>query len=282
MEEIIEEKKKSKKGGVVALVIILILVILGLVGYICYDKGLILNKKIESTENGTTKVEKEETKTLDVYSDLVQDSFDRLTSWIARCDDPKTIYFKSSKVVASDIKNEYAFALADKNFYDRKTTIEASEYEKLVADYFGKDYKFEHTNYTGEMCTPHAYKKETNQYVLQETACGCTTGPNMQILTRIASAELKGDQLTLTIKALFPGTAASEVNSKGYTKYFSDADHKNAIEDIEYTSNGYSQEPSEYYPVESDSTYAKGGTFKFVMKKNANDKYSFVSSEPVK
>lgn len=60
MEEI-QEKKKGK--GPVITIILLVIMILGLVCYICYDKGMIFSKKAEKetkTEEKTTTKEKEE------------------------------------------------------------------------------------------------------------------------------------------------------------------------------------------------------------------------------
>lgn len=55
--EIIEEPNKNKKkgGSSVAVIVILVLIILGLVGYIAYDKGWIFSTKTEkeTTEEGT-------------------------------------------------------------------------------------------------------------------------------------------------------------------------------------------------------------------------------------
>lgn len=60
-----EEKKKSRKGLVV-IIVLLILVILGLVGYICYDKGIIFKQDKEvvkkEKKKDTKKEEKEEKK----------------------------------------------------------------------------------------------------------------------------------------------------------------------------------------------------------------------------
>lgn len=274
--EVLDEKKKSKKKHT-GLVIVLVLLIGILVG------GGSIYYYFEILNNSTEKCVKEENKTnvkskvLDVYSSVVQDNFSKFMT-ITDCQDPGKVFFKNSEVVSSDIDNITAITLAEPEFYEKKGDITKDEYENTIKEYFGKDYKYSYPENIKEACLSHVFDKQSNTYKQHETACGCTTGPNMRMLTRIASAELRGNELILTVKVLFPST---EVNSKGYIKYFSDADHKNAIEDIEYTSNGYSEIPSEYYPVDVDSTYAKGGTYKFVMKKYEGDKYSFVSSKPV-
>ncbi len=74
----VEEKKKS---GSVVVTIFLILIIVGLIFYICYDKGLILkqeNKK--NSEETKEEVEKEEEKEeeLDIHSSLVQELYNKV------------------------------------------------------------------------------------------------------------------------------------------------------------------------------------------------------------
>ncbi len=75
----VEEKKKS---GSVVVTIFLILIIVGLIFYICYDKGLILkqeNKK--NSEETKEEVEKEEEKEeeLDIHSVLVQELYNKVS-----------------------------------------------------------------------------------------------------------------------------------------------------------------------------------------------------------
>ena len=71
-----EEKRKGK--GLVVLVILLVVVILGLVGYICYDKGIILSKKsqVENKNEKVVNTEKEEE--LDINSRLVQSLYNKV------------------------------------------------------------------------------------------------------------------------------------------------------------------------------------------------------------
>ena len=73
-----EEKRKGK--GLVILVILLVVVVLGLVGYICYDKGLILSKKsqVENKNEKVVNTEKEEE--LDINSRLVQELYNRVST----------------------------------------------------------------------------------------------------------------------------------------------------------------------------------------------------------
>ncbi|MBQ3469118.1 MAG: hypothetical protein IJH18_03620 [Bacilli bacterium] len=71
-----EEKKKGK--GLVVFVVILILIILGLVGYILYDKGIILSPK-EEPKVEKEEVKKEEKEELDIDSRLVQYLYNMVT-----------------------------------------------------------------------------------------------------------------------------------------------------------------------------------------------------------
>ena len=65
------ENKIGKKGGVIILVAVLILIITGLIGYICYDKGIIFskvdseNKQSNVTSNKNNKKEEDSNTTTD-------------------------------------------------------------------------------------------------------------------------------------------------------------------------------------------------------------------------
>lgn len=72
--------KEKKNKGLIAIVIVLILVIIGLIVYICYDKGIVKNSKKEEitekskkeTNKSKDKVvkEKDEIKSLDLTKSL--------------------------------------------------------------------------------------------------------------------------------------------------------------------------------------------------------------------
>ena len=92
-----EENKKSKKGLVLG--IIAVLIILGLVGYICYDKGLIFKSDKEVKEE-KEKENKKEVK-LDLKNSIVVKAEDILNSIIAN-----STYGEISDSVASSVFNE--------------------------------------------------------------------------------------------------------------------------------------------------------------------------------
>ncbi len=274
-----EENKKSKKG-----LIFIIALILGLVvgiGGSYYYFNVMNNDKGEAspakTSSGKT------IKNLEVTDKLVQDNYSKLMVWgVAKCDDSAKEYFKESKVKASDISNESVYSIVDTNFYNNKGTLTKKDYEEKIEEYFGKDYKYEHTDWTRKLCSPHRYNKSTGKYEYQEPACGCTSGPNSFLKTRIVKAELSGDELVVYVKVLFPGSPEN-VDGNGNVKYYSDASLKNAISDLQYTYvNNDGQEDKEMEePSDVDKNYAKGGTYKFVMKKYKDDKYSFLYAEPL-
>ena len=58
-------KKEKKNKGLIAIVIVLILVIIGLIVYICYDKGIVENiKKEEITEKSKKEINKSKDKVI--------------------------------------------------------------------------------------------------------------------------------------------------------------------------------------------------------------------------
>ena len=73
-----EEKKKGK--GSLIVIILLVIVILGLVGYICYDKGVILKTNTKEVEDKNVKKDSNEEKeeNLDINSRLVQSLYNKV------------------------------------------------------------------------------------------------------------------------------------------------------------------------------------------------------------
>ena len=72
-----DTKKKSNKG-VILLIIFLILIILALVGYICYDKGIIFNNTQEQEVEDNTQNNK--TEELDINSRMIQELYHKVST----------------------------------------------------------------------------------------------------------------------------------------------------------------------------------------------------------
>lgn len=110
------EVEKKKKKGVIVLVIVLVLIIVGLAGYICYDKGIIFSK--------TDNVKKEEKKKADKdkTSDTKNNADDKVTIKeldLAKCLNTNNISYSN----ASDTAGDYGLSM---NINPDKTSITLS------------------------------------------------------------------------------------------------------------------------------------------------------------
>ncbi len=229
--------------------------------------------------NETKKVDKEKNEkitNLDVYSDIVQNNFNKYMTFF-NCQDPSSNYLKSTKVNNNDIPNQLAYHMVAMSTYSNKGSISESDWNKEIEKLFGKDYKYDPTSFDAkEMCTSHIYNSSTKQYEYRETACGCATGPNASAKTYISKAEMNNDTLTIYVKALFPDNQAT--NSEGFTKYYSDSEKTKEV-NLEFSV--YDIEKSSAEPDSSYENIKKAGTYKITMKKYDDNNYYFVSSEPV-
>lgn len=279
--QVVVKQKKSHIGLVVVLV--LIAGILIGVGGCYYYFEVMNNTNSNESSSESNKSTSDEIKNLDIYDSLVQSNFNKFMS-IIDCSDPGANYFKSEKVEASSIDNLTAVKIIERQIFKNTNDISNEDYENIVKSYFGKDYKFSAPEEMSNHCLSHQYDSSSNTYKYHETACGCTYGPNAHMMYRVSKAELDGDKIILNVRVLFPSTSG-ELDSNGHVKYFSDIEHKNVISDLVYSyvsnSDGGEEKNAEV-PYDNDDNFSKGGLYKFVMKKYDGDKYSFVSSEPIK
>ena len=230
--------------------------------------------------NETKKVDKEKNEkltNLDVYSDIVQNNFNKYMKTY-ECQDSSKYYMKSKKINNNDIPNKFAYNLVAMSTFSNKGSISESDWNKEIEKLFGKDYKYDPTSFDAkEMCTSHIYNSSTKQYEYREIGCGCTHGPNSFTKTYISKAEMNNDTLTIYVKALFPNNEVT--NNDGYVKYFSDSELTKEVE-LEYlmydSNDKYGAEPKDSY-----ENIKKAGTYKITMKKYNDNDYYFVSSEPV-
>ena len=144
------------------------------------------NKKEEDNSK-----ENSEIKNLDILSDLVQNNFKKFMISANHYCGAQDEYFKTQKVTVSDIDNILAYSTVSYYFFNNKENISAKDFEEIVKKYFGRDYKYEHQNFTYKICTDHHYNKETNSYDYSELVCGGTCGP-FRIEYQITKAELIG------------------------------------------------------------------------------------------
>lgn len=280
-KEVVGGKQKKSKTALVVIITLIIGLALGVAGSYYYFEVMNNDKtNVNAEEQNTKNKDEEENNTvkyenLDVLSDIVQNNFNKFMRSANYFCGAQKEYFKATKVTSSNIDNTLAYGTVSAYFFDNKGNISADEFDKAVKMYFGKDYKYQHQDFT-KICTTHHYNATTNTYEYVEPACGGTCGP-YSIEYRITKAELVDDKMILNIKVLFPGNDTDK-DSNGYVKYYSDANLTKPVSDL-YYSSGYGDKD---VPItESDHNLAKGGNYKFVMQKYDDNNYSFVSSEPI-
>lgn len=270
---------KGNKGLKIA-VVILIILLLALASYVAYDKLFYryLTNVTPNEEKKANDQEKKESKvveSLDVLSDVVQNNFNKLMHAANYFCGTQGEYFKDLKLTTKDIDNTLVYATVSNAFFDNKNNVSEDEMNEVIKEYFGPDYKFEHQEYTSKICTNHHYNSSTRTYEYVEPACGGVCGP-YNIQYKISKAELNGDDIILNVKVLFPGDD-KDLDSNNHVKYYSDYKLTKNVSNLDY--EWY--QPDNNPPVYSDSNLAKGGNYKFVMRKYKDDIYYFVSSEPI-
>lgn len=129
-----EENKKNKNGVLITIIIILIIVLLGVIGYICYDKGVFGNKVAKTDTEATQVVEAKEVE---------------LSDETIRSDLKTKIGFITSYANSEDsLYNAYTFRYKNKIFGDAFNNMNNDLKLEIVLDYLYINKKFQ--NVTAE------------------------------------------------------------------------------------------------------------------------------------
>lgn len=267
--------EEKKKNGNIIIIVLLVIVILGLGGYIVYDK--VLNKEeknIVVDKKDKAEVKEEKVESLDIYDDLVRGLVGKITRAMGVCSDFREVYLKDSVFTANDFSNEKAYLLAcgsmfeeirgDVNTGSGYKDFSAERLDKAIKAIFGNDYKFEHKSY--ESFPAWKYDVNSKTYKAQEaTAGGCTSGPYSNIIKNSKALKI-GDRIEIYQRVIFVNTS----NGKGYS------DSKKTKEITNLDRYGEFDAISE----ENDENISKGTLYKLTFKEEDGE-YVFVSSEPV-
>lgn len=189
-----EEKNKKNGKGMVASLVLALVVILGLVMYICYDKGILFTKNQETTVNKKNENEIEESEiqeqTVDINSELVQNLYnifrmdkgcymtvdglnnDNLVKLRIAYDNiskQNIGMVECSKLDLSTNRNEYCGS-------DYKNTTGVGSYtrsvnedviEAKVHELFGSDYKVSHASFD---TAGHTVQPSSSNYMKYDAA----------------------------------------------------------------------------------------------------------------
>ena len=257
------EKKKSKGSGII--IFILIVIILGLVFYIAYDKGLILNNNKSTNDPKVTDKDKNNDKDTDVVEDkvvelaldddLVKDNYKK----VMRNMGART-YFKDSRIRAIDLSNDFVSYIATMHAEVRfgKANVTKEQMEKVVRSIFGKDYPFEHIYYPNHYLSSLKYNPDTGIYEYHEIYDG-TLGPSN--IAEVVKAYKDSKTLTFEIGVLFFGW-----DGQYYT------DYQQTILLTDFEKSQYSSDPA--WTVEN---VKKGTIYKMVFNlEDGNYVFSYV------
>ena len=272
-----------KKG----VIIVLSLLVVGLGGYIVYDKCL---NKTESTK---TEVKKDNVVSLYVDNATVKNvysNFDIMTLKGFVDDDYFGYFFKKDKTLVSDIPNSYKALIAIMSMYDDKNyvkeydipnevggmEVKASDVENKVKEIFGNvSFKNETTPaYACWGASKFTYN-EADGYYRSTEGCGLECNENEMVTTTIVKAETVNDKtLNIYVKPEFK----IEENACGDDSFVYQNYLKKVYSDINMTNLVASLKYTEQY----DKSYTnKLDTYKFSFEKDGSN-YYFKSVEKVK
>lgn len=234
-EEVKTEKKKKSKSTTIVITLLL-LVILGLVGYICYDKGIIFEskeKEVNETNNKTDKVTVEDYDLAKAKELLIRHGFTSETGPVRYLSG--TVYefgydeqYKAYIAISNISKNNNLqtttcqelikdTSLNYKNDYGQLTISDSKNEDffgacyddmndglKLISyDLVNKEYKklygtdLEKKSYSFDV-SPYLYSQKYDAFVLLSCECGGTWGPSIHI-DEIKDAKLENDTLTIHV-----------------------------------------------------------------------------------
>ena len=295
---------KKKNKVLLVFVILLSILVLGLIGYICYDKGLILSKSEKKEENKIEEVKEtddwkdislDDSRFYSIYTTLKGFTYDRSRG--AGYKDFNSIELASLAFGTADV-NEDDFTIISTNEQTGviKASFDASIVMKEINEIFNKNIMINYNSIkdlnfyvirsdyglipsenfvTGCGGAIDSYDETSNKLTIDFIeGCGGTSGPSAKITERkIVSAKEKKDTIIVEEKAIYYDVYTSNANEIGYTIY-SDNTKNDYLDSITST-----EEEVSNITISVDSYMDKASTITHVYKLNPkNNKYYFVQS----
>ena len=284
-EELNQEKKKGV--GLKVVIVLLILVILGLVGYIAYDKGYIsLGKKETKTEEKkdsdvTNKEKVEKKEELDIESKEVTDLYYNSNNHLVIGIDEKV--YNSSELKVSDMTEDYKMALAynifkkDINTKNEGTyTIESVSEENVKSAYeklFGSN-TYKKVSEFKLYCANFKYNESQKLYEAITGGCGGTSAFGK--VDTILSATKYEDRLEIVSGVVFIDAETSAM----YKDFGKKTKIKDLTEDEMANTMGNTWETkfSKYIKENSD----KVAEYTYTYKINSDGSYTYTGVKNTK
>ena len=207
-----EEKKKSNTGLKV-IIVILVLALLGVAGYICYDKGIIKLSKKEAKEDiiDNNKHDKE----------LSQGEIDDLTDFAKEISNNFAIYYPLEDFNEIDNQELLFWAMRRIGFND---LITEKEIEEQVAKYFGDKIKVKHEDIECPTDDEEPiYLHEDGGYVPNPNHFGHGMTQKPQAALFYVSGEKENNLITANFKILYSNTCGDTCFLSSYYKSYEDS-----------------------------------------------------------
>ncbi|MGN0992554.1 MAG: hypothetical protein ACI4PE_01250 [Bacilli bacterium] len=298
-----EENKKSNKGLII-LVVILSILLIGAIGYICYDKLMVKEEPVADNESQVEKLSDEEVAKLHeslVFEhesmfnnrdvDINSITADEIMPYVLKkYSVEKNIDFESdkSKICISEADNKITFfdSISKKNVEkDNVFSISKEEIDNYLKTLFNTDRVFEIDNFSdfgfGDgNYNKYFYSKDDNKFYLGISCQGDSF--TMDINSKFLNFKQDNDKVEIYSKVIkcLGGVVCSNTG-KAEGKYVSSKDFsyqndKGFIQDTEFN-KGDSINYDYLYEKYSDVF----NTYKTTFKKSDDGKYYWYSSEIV-
>lgn len=219
-------------AGTAILIVILFLALIGLVGYILYTKGIIINKD-QGTNTNTNTVTNTKTN-LSIDDEKVLNSYVVFTSAYFDNMYIKDYYYVGKDITAKDIPNAIAYDVAatevlkDKNMEAMQdgATFTADELNKKIDELFGEDYEFATQAYG---CPIYDFDSSSQTFSKSELGCGFEARED-GLLDQVVMAEEHDNELDVYVRVLF---SKANLDTRRIT-YFSDYGKTNMVKETYY------------------------------------------------
>ena len=287
---------EKKNTGLIVLIVVLSIAVLGLGGFIIYDKVLNNDSKNNSNEinkedNEISNVSKEEvlwlndTLVQNLYNMVIFPGDDILGNWY---------FYENEKVTLDNISNDtklyMAYTQLNKNDIEYKEdnlhgtkSFDINQFEIGMKNVFGNNITYEKNDFMPEMCDcEYKYNADQQKYICEIGGCG---GPGESYVDRkLYNAVKISDEIILYEKFAFININEI-IFSNSDPKYdgpkagiYKDTKSKNAIKtwikDVDYF---YNNKPNYNF----DDYIDQMSMVKYTFKKGDDNSYHFYSSEIV-
>jgi hypothetical protein len=305
------KKNVGKEKSLIILLVVAFIIILGLVLYICYDKGIMLSKGEETKSNNTVSEKDENFEDIDLNDSRFYSLYTTLKGFTYRKSRAAGVDDFSNQELAklafgtADVKKSDFTELSDENengfirksfssdivtpninkIFNTNVSIDYSKLKRipLITILANPNYEYELSvseNYGTCFFDIESYDEKTKQIVAKfdNIGCGGTSGPGANITERkIVSAKKSNDTIIVEEKVIYVDNIIYE-DSNGAVIYdyyvYSDNEETNLLDSFTYSQDTVSDEN-----ITVESYLDKAATITHTYKLNTKtNEYYFVSS----